>query len=118
MYWTRNGKSAPFSAMIACSTFLPIGLNRCSRAPAITDNLADKARAMGIPLFATFAPMPPPGMTGFPADARPGPLRGGPVFCYHLRVRLIGWCAVSQAHIASSQRSALLVRANPPCYYH
>ncbi|WP_224814781.1 DUF2493 domain-containing protein [Hasllibacter sp. MH4015] len=48
--WTRHGKSAPFKLNDRLIELLPIGLV-VFPGSGITDNLADKARAMGIPLF-------------------------------------------------------------------
>lgn len=48
--WTRHGKSAPFKRNDRLIELLPIGLIAFPGS-GITDNLADKARAMGIPLF-------------------------------------------------------------------
>ncbi|OAN70147.1 hypothetical protein A8B78_20975 [Jannaschia sp. EhC01] len=48
--WARHGKSAPFKRNDRLIEILPIGLIVFSGS-GITDNLADKARAMGIPLF-------------------------------------------------------------------
>ncbi len=48
--WTRHGKSAPFKRNDRLIELLPIGLV-VFPGSGITDNLADKARAMGIPLF-------------------------------------------------------------------
>lgn len=48
--WTRNGKSAPFKRNDRLIDLLPIGLI-VFPGSGITDNLADKARAMGIPLL-------------------------------------------------------------------
>lgn len=48
--WTRHGKSAPFKRNDRLIELLPIGLI-VFPGSGITDNLADKARAMGIPLF-------------------------------------------------------------------
>ena len=49
-YWTRHGKSAPFKRNDQLLDTLPIGLI-VFPGSGITENLADKARAMGIPLF-------------------------------------------------------------------
>lgn len=48
--WTRYGKSAPFKRNDRLIELLPIGLI-VFPGSGITDNLADKARAIGIPLF-------------------------------------------------------------------
>ena len=48
--WTRHGKSAPFKRNDQLLDTLPIGLI-VFPGSGITENLADKARAMGIPLF-------------------------------------------------------------------
>lgn len=48
--WTRHGKSAPFKRNDQLLEVLPIGLI-VFPGSGITDNLADKARTMGIPLF-------------------------------------------------------------------
>ena len=48
--WTRHGKSAPFKRNDQLLDTLPLGLI-VFPGSGITDNLADKARAMGIPLF-------------------------------------------------------------------
>jgi hypothetical protein len=48
--WTRHGKSAPFKRNDQLLETVPIGLI-VFPGSGITDNLADKARAMGIPLF-------------------------------------------------------------------
>lgn len=48
--WTRHGKSAPFKRNDRLIEILPIGLIAFPGS-GITDNLADKARAIGIPLF-------------------------------------------------------------------
>jgi hypothetical protein len=48
--WTRNGKSAPFKRNDQLLDTLPIGLI-VFPGSGITENLADKARSMGIPLF-------------------------------------------------------------------
>ena len=56
--WTRHGKAAPFRRNDQLLEVLPIGLI-VFPGSGITDNLADKARAMGIPLF-DFRPKPIP----------------------------------------------------------
>jgi hypothetical protein len=56
--WTRHGKAAPFRRNDQLLDVLPIGLI-VFPGSGITDNLADKARAMGIPLF-DFRPKPAP----------------------------------------------------------
>jgi hypothetical protein len=48
--WTRHGKAAPFRRNDQLLEVLPIGLI-VFPGSGITDNLADKARALGIPLF-------------------------------------------------------------------
>ncbi|WP_299657050.1 DUF2493 domain-containing protein [uncultured Tateyamaria sp.] len=48
--WARHGKSAPFKRNDQLLDTLPIGLI-VFPGSGITENLADKARAMGIPLF-------------------------------------------------------------------
>ena len=48
--WTRHGKSAPFKRNDQLLDTLPIGLI-VFPGSGITENLADKARTMGIPLF-------------------------------------------------------------------
>ena len=48
--WTRHGKAAPFKRNDKLLDTLPIGLV-VFPGSGITDNLADKARAMGVPLF-------------------------------------------------------------------
>ncbi|MEX3014057.1 DUF2493 domain-containing protein [Gymnodinialimonas hymeniacidonis] len=48
--WTRHGNSAPFKRNDRLIELLPIGLV-VFPGSGITENLADKARAMGIPLF-------------------------------------------------------------------
>ncbi|KPQ20360.1 MAG: protein of unknown function DUF2493 [Halomonas sp. HL-93] len=48
--WMRHGKSAPFKRNDQLLDTLPIGLI-VFPGSGITENLADKARAMGIPLF-------------------------------------------------------------------
>ncbi len=48
--WTRHGKAAPFQRNDQLLEVLPIGLI-VFPGSGITDNLADKARALGIPLF-------------------------------------------------------------------
>jgi hypothetical protein len=48
--WTRHGKAAPFKRNDELLAVLPIGLI-VFPGSGITDNLADKARAIGIPLF-------------------------------------------------------------------
>lgn len=48
--WTRHGKAAPFRRNDQLLDTLPIGLV-VFPGSGITDNLADKARQMGIPLF-------------------------------------------------------------------
>jgi hypothetical protein len=57
--WTRHGKSAPFKRNDRLLDILPIGLI-VFPGSGITDNLADKARAMGIPLFDFRAKAAPP----------------------------------------------------------
>ncbi|UWQ95498.1 DUF2493 domain-containing protein [Rhodobacteraceae bacterium M385] len=48
--WSRHGKAAPFKRNDTLIEALPIGLV-VFPGSGITDNLADKARSMGIPLF-------------------------------------------------------------------
>ena len=57
--WTRHGKSAPFKRNDRLLDILPIGLI-VFPGSGINDNLADKARAMGIPLFDFRAKAAPP----------------------------------------------------------
>ena len=54
--WARHGKAAPFRRNDQLLEVLPIGLI-VFPGSGITDNLADKARALGIPLF-DFRPKP------------------------------------------------------------
>ncbi|MEL6644931.1 MAG: DUF2493 domain-containing protein [Pseudomonadota bacterium] len=56
--WTQHGKSAPFKRNDRLLETMPIGLI-VFPGSGITDNLADKARSMGIPLF-DFRPKAPP----------------------------------------------------------
>lgn len=55
--WKRHGKSAPFKRNDAVLEILPIGLI-VFPGSGITDNLADKARQIGVPLF-DFRPKTP-----------------------------------------------------------
>ena len=48
--WTRHGKAAPFKRNDRLLDILPIGLV-VFPGSGITDNLADKARGMGVPLY-------------------------------------------------------------------
>ncbi|MEO3431872.1 DUF2493 domain-containing protein [Inquilinus sp. CAU 1745] len=48
--WTRHGKAAPFKRNDKLLDIVPIGLI-VFPGSGITDNLADKARAMGVPLY-------------------------------------------------------------------
>ena len=48
--WTRHGKAAPFKRNDRILDVLPIGLVAFPGS-GITDNLADKAKMMGVPLF-------------------------------------------------------------------
>ena len=48
--WTRHGKAAPFKRNDKILDVLPIGLV-VFPGSGITDNLADKAKMMGVPLF-------------------------------------------------------------------
>ena len=48
--WTRHGKAAPFKRNDRILDVLPIGLV-VFPGSGITDNLADKAKMMGVPLF-------------------------------------------------------------------
>ena len=48
--WTRHQKAAPFKRNDQLLEALPIGIV-VFPGSGVTDNLADKARAMGIPLF-------------------------------------------------------------------
>lgn len=48
--WTRHGKAAPFKRNDQILDTLPIGLI-VFPGSGITDNLADKARQMGVPLY-------------------------------------------------------------------
>ena len=48
--WTRHGKAAPFKRNDALLDVLPIGLV-VFPGSGITENLADKARGMSVPLF-------------------------------------------------------------------
>ena len=48
--WTRYGKAAPFKRNDQLLDTVPIGLI-VFPGSGITDNLADKARAMGVPLY-------------------------------------------------------------------
>jgi hypothetical protein len=48
--WTRHGKAAPFKRNDQLLDIVPIGLI-VFPGSGITDNLADKARAMGVPLY-------------------------------------------------------------------
>lgn len=56
--WARHGKAAPFKRNDQLLDVLPIGLI-VFPGSGITDNLADKARSMGVPLF-DFRPKVPP----------------------------------------------------------
>jgi len=53
--WTRHGKAAPFKRNDQLLDTVPIGLI-VFPGSGITDNLADKARAMGVPLYDFRAP--------------------------------------------------------------
>jgi hypothetical protein len=48
--WTRHQKAAPFKRNDQLLEALPIGIV-VFPGSGVTDNLADKAKAMGIPLF-------------------------------------------------------------------
>ena len=48
--WTRHGKAAPFKRNDQLLDTVPIGLI-VFPGSGITDNLADKARSMGVPLY-------------------------------------------------------------------
>ena len=62
--------------MTSCSDTLPIGLI-VFPGSGITENLADKARAMGIPLFDFPSEMRTTGMTGIPPMPAPDPPGAG-----------------------------------------
>jgi hypothetical protein len=51
--WTKHANAAPFKRNDAMLDVLPIGVMvfRCSGASGIQDNLADKARRLGIPVW-------------------------------------------------------------------